>query len=96
MPIYEYTCKKCNHVHDEMRSIDSRDSPIDCPECEHKECSRNITGAMGAVDTNLTADRVTGGQYSELMDKMKRGTPKSYHKNLDRSTSRNGSIWGNN
>ena len=96
MPIYEYTCKQCNHVHDSMRSIDSRDSPIDCPECEHNECSRNITGAMGAVDTLLTPDRATGGQYSQLMDKMKRGTPKSYHESLDRSSNRNGSIWGNN
>ncbi len=96
MPIYEYTCKKCNHVHDEMRSIDSRDSSIDCPECNHKECSRNITGAMGAVDTNLTPDKATGGQYSELMNKMKRGTPKSYHETLDRSSNRDGGIWGNN
>jgi putative FmdB family regulatory protein len=91
MPIYEYTCKKCDHVHDEMRSIDSRDSPIDCPECEHNECSRNITGAMGAVDTLLTPDRATGGQFSQMIDKIKRGTPKSYHKNLDRTSNHNGS-----
>ena len=51
---------------------------------------------MGAVDTNLTPDKATGGQYSELMNKMKRGTPKTYHDTLDRSSNRDGGIWGNN
>ncbi len=96
MPIYEYTCKQCNHVHDSMRSIDSRDEPIECPECASMECSRNITGAMGAVDTTLTADKATGGQFSEIVDRMKRGTPKQYHETLDRSVNRDGGIWGNN
>jgi putative FmdB family regulatory protein len=96
MPIYEYTCNKCNHVHDAVRSVDNRDSPIECPECASMDSIKNVTGAMGAVDTKLTPDKATGGQYSQLMDKMKRGTPKAYHETLDRSSSRNGSIWGNN
>ena len=50
---------------------------------------------MAAVDTNLTPDKATGGQYSEMIDKMKRGTPKAYHETLDRGTNQNGSIWGN-
>ena len=97
MPIYEYTCTKCDHVHDDIRTVANRDEPIDCPECEHNECSRNILNSvMAAVDTNLTPDKATGGQYSEMIDKMKHGTPKSYHETLDRGTNQNGSIWGNN
>ena len=71
MPIYEYTCTKCDHVHDDIRTVANRDEPIDCPECEHNECSRNI------------------------LNRMKHGTPKSYHETLDRGTNQNGSIWGN-
>jgi hypothetical protein len=51
---------------------------------------------MGAVDTTLTADKVTGGKFSEITDRIKRGTPKQYHETLDRAANRNGSIWGNN
>ena len=96
MPIYEYTCNQCNHVHDAVRSVDNRDSPIESPECASMDSIKNVTGAMGAVDTKLTPDPATGGKYSQLMDKMKRGTPKAYHESLDRSSNRNGSIWGNN
>ena len=96
MPIYEYTCKKCSHIHDAMRTIASRDEPIECPECGSMECSRNITHALGAVDTTLTPDKATSGQFSQLMDKMKRGHPESAHSSLDRASSRNGGLWGNN
>jgi hypothetical protein len=51
---------------------------------------------MGAVDTLLTPDRATGGQFSQMIDKIKRGQPKAYHDTLDRTSNHNGSIWGNN
>jgi len=51
---------------------------------------------MGAVDTTLTADKATGGQFSEITDRIKRGTPKQYHETLDRAANRDGGIWGNN
>jgi len=96
MPIYEYTCESCSHTHDAMRTIASRDEPIECPECGSSECKRNITSALGAVDTTLTPDKATGGQFSQLMDKMKRSSTKDAHATLDRASSRNAGMWGNN
>jgi hypothetical protein len=44
-----------------------------------------------AADSTLTPDKKTGGQWGELMGKMKRGMPKRYHYNLDRASSHKGS-----
>jgi len=39
----------------------------------------------------LTPDKATGGQWSELMSKMKEGVPEKLRKNLDSGTNRSGS-----
>jgi putative FmdB family regulatory protein len=33
MPIYEYKCKKCNHVFDAFQRIGEDGSKLECPEC---------------------------------------------------------------
>jgi len=50
------------------------------------------TPGLGA-GTTLTPDKKTGGQWGELMSKMKRGMPKRYHKNMDRASNNTGSRW---
>jgi hypothetical protein len=44
-------------------------------------------------DATLTPDKKTGGQWGELMGKMKRGMPKRYHNNLDRASNNSGTRW---
>jgi len=33
MPLYEYYCDTCNKVFDALRSVQSSDLPVKCPEC---------------------------------------------------------------
>lgn len=33
MAMYEYECETCDLVVEELRDVDKRDDPLDCPEC---------------------------------------------------------------
>ena len=44
MPIYEYQCKKCQHLFEVQRKIDERDDPQNCPECGAAEAERHMGG----------------------------------------------------
>ena len=33
MPVYQFRCTHCEHHQDEIRCIEQRDAPLDCPEC---------------------------------------------------------------
>jgi len=46
-----------------------------------------------SADASLTPDKATGGQWSELMGKMKKGLAPRYHGKLDAATSRSGRRW---
>jgi len=46
------------------------------------------------VDAKMTPDSKTGGQFSELMSRMKTGMPKKYRDNLDIASSRTGKRMG--
>ena len=65
-----------------------------CPHCDAKEVQKIITGFPGlASDTTLTPDNKTGGQWSEMMNRIKSNTPKKYHAGLDKSTNLSGKRW---
>jgi len=34
MPLYEYTCEKCQKVFFELRRAAEREDPIHCPDCD--------------------------------------------------------------
>lgn len=34
MPLYEYECNVCQHVHEQFRSIDARNDAPACPLCD--------------------------------------------------------------
>lgn len=36
MPLYEYTCPKCNQEFELIRTLSERDEPAACPECGHQ------------------------------------------------------------
>lgn len=46
MPIYDFKCKKCEHVWDEMLLYKNRDKPCKsgCPKCDKKGMIERIIG----------------------------------------------------
>ena len=98
MPVYEYYCKECNAKFEEVLPMSRFDEPCGqpCPECKSTENSvrRGVSMSQMGVDAKMTPDSKTGGQFSELMSKMKTGLPKKYRDNLDIANSRTGKRMG--
>ena len=100
MPTYDYQCETCNHQFDRFELIATRDEPCKkpCPECNESNVKRGWFNApLGGVDATLTANKATGGQWSELMSKMKKSPVmnRDGKANLDRTTSeRSGAKYG--
>jgi len=51
MPLYEYHCKTCGHVFEQMRSMAQYRDPYDCPVCE-QPADRAVFTAPGLNDMN--------------------------------------------
>jgi putative FmdB family regulatory protein len=93
MPIYEYKCNECEHTFDDYLNVSDRDKPLKepCPECGENSVTKLVSATTMGVDMNCTPDKKTGGDWSRLMDRMKKNTvPKRYHDNIDRATNRSG------
>jgi len=92
MPLYSFTCNDCFFGFDELLSIDNRKNPINCgcPSCGNKSIVSKINTIAIFSDTTLTANSKTKGDWNKLMSKMKKGTPKHLHENLDQASSRTG------
>lgn len=43
MPIYEYTCKKCNNIFSALQSIRSSEKDTVCPVCGSKEVRKMLS-----------------------------------------------------
>jgi len=96
MPSYDYECQRCDVRWESLLTYEEREKPCSnpCPHCGAKEVRKIIGGFPGlAADTNLTPDKKTGGQWSEMMDRVKGGIPKRYHGGIDRSTNMSGKRW---
>ena len=98
MPTYDFTCDSCSHKFEKTLMISERDQPISepCPKCQKEgEVRRDwsFTTPGLASDTTLTADKKTGGQWGELMGRMKKNIPERYQGRLDRTTSHTGNRW---
>lgn len=52
MPIYEYTCKKCNKIFESL-VLSSRDiKGIQCPECGSEEVQKMLSSfSFGSIET---------------------------------------------
>jgi len=74
MPIYDYRCEKCEELWEESLPMSKMNSPTKkaCPHCEKSGCVvKHVGGFPGvATDQTLTADKKSGGQWSELMSRM--------------------------
>jgi putative FmdB family regulatory protein len=97
MPVYEYYCKECDANFDEVLPMARFDEPCEqpCPECSAENAiHRGVSVSQMGVDAKVTPDSRTGGQFSELMSRMKSGMPKRYRDNLDVASSRTGKRMG--
>jgi|688.fasta_scaffold95247_2 putative FmdB family regulatory protein len=97
MPLYGYCCTSCDNEFDRFLAIDERDRPLneECDKCKNKTVVRNYTGFTQpiAVDVNNTPNKKTNGQWSQLMNKMKKGISPKYHDRLDRASDNRGTRW---
>lgn len=97
MPTYAYYCTSCENKFDRFLSMDDREIPLSeaCEKCGCSAIARDYTSFSQPIssDMNLTPDKKTGGQWSQLMNKMKKGTSPRYHKTLDMATNRRGTKW---
>ena len=99
MPVYEYHCKECNAKFEEVLPMSRFDEPCGqpCPECNSTEPNsihRRVSMSQMGVDAKVTPDSKTGGQFSELMTRMKAGLPKKYRNNLVNAKSHTGKRMG--
>jgi len=96
MPTYDYRCNACEHVFEafHLMSEDNPPAKKPCPECGKKKVTKSVSKPAGlGADTNLTPDKVTGGDWSEMMGRIKKNLPKRFHQKLDKSTNMTGRKW---
>lgn len=68
MPFYEYTCGSCSADFTELRPMDERDRPAECPECGSTEVKRKLSafahvlgGSASTESCPLRSGRGQGG-----------------------------------
>ena len=96
MPTYDYKCDACEHVFEAFHTMNEENTPSKkpCPECGKEKVTKAVSKPAGlGADTTLTPDKKTGGQWSEMMGRIKSGIPKRYHAGLDKSTNLSGRRW---
>ena len=97
MPSYDYMCEACNETWDDFQMMSSRHVPCKkpCPHCKKKKVKRTLPTEFPQMesDSTLTANKKTGGQWNELMHKMKDYTPNRYHDKFDKASSNSGKRW---
>ena len=96
MPNYGFICEYCNHSFCRLLPIDKRDDPLTecCEKCNSKHINKEFSiNPLLLSDSTMTANKKTGGQWNELMSKMKGGMPKKYHQRLDEASSRTSRRW---
>ena len=67
---------------------------VKSPHCGKKKVIRHIgTFPSMTTDSELTPNKKTGGQWNDLMGKMKNYTPERYHQRLDNASLQTGKRW---
>ena len=80
MPLYSYSCSKCEHAFESLRKIDERNAPCEdpCPEC----------GSTGTVTQRISSPNIISG-VGEIVTK----TPRDFRDKLEAIKKNN---WGSN
>ena len=82
MPLYEYECKKCNVVFEQIQSVSQRDN-AQCEECESFDVKRKeVYETTMGCDANVKPP----SWFKEKIDRIKGTVPKKYHDSLDQSS----------
>lgn len=96
MPNYEFKCDNCDSYFCRLLSIGDRNIPLteNCEHCGSVSIVKSYsTGPLLLSDSTMTPNKKTGGQWNELVSKIKKGTPKRFHNNLDVASSRTARRW---
>lgn len=93
MPLYEYNCERCKGQWETVLPIAARDTPLaqPCPQCKKRKCVRR---GVSVCTMGVDATKGPGSEFKQLMNKMKRGQPKSTHNALDHAASLRGKKYG--
>ena len=93
MPLYEYQCERCKGQWETVLPIAARDTPCaaPCPQCKKRKCVRR---GVSVCTMGVDATKGPGSDFKQLMNKMKRGQPKSTHNALDHAASLRGKKYG--
>jgi len=62
MPIFEYRCRECGKVFEELVTGD-RDKTLPCPSCNSRETEK-LMSAIGAISMGKSADSFCGSACS--------------------------------
>ena len=75
MPVYVYECE-CGHVAEEFSTVDGRESPSPCEQCQSRERTIilfPVSGKMGngpnRMITNAECDAKYGGDWRETRNR---------------------------
>ena len=65
MPLYEYICKPCHSVFEEIRSVNDYDIPVPCPVCAIPTSAQTppsffVRGSVGSRRPNSYAEQLAG------------------------------------
>ena len=65
MPIYEYTCIKCNKDFSALQKIGSTEKDTQCPDCGSSKVKKKISAfccsQAGSLPASSASSRFTGG-----------------------------------
>ena len=71
MPIYEYRCKKCNHVFEELQKMGEGNESLVCPACKEPRpdklmscCNSVGSGDLSSFDSMGSSPSCGSGGFS--------------------------------
>ena len=96
MPTYDYKCNACEHAFESFHTMSEDNTPDkkSCPKCKEKQITKTVSKPAGiGVDSTLTPNKKTGGDWNEMMGRIKKGLPERYRAGIDKSTNMTGKRW---
>ena len=77
MPLYDYECKACEFMFDEILLIADRAKPTrrKCPNCGKKKVKQVLLGTPATVDPTTIGVRTTDNTYKEVIARINEAIP---------------------
>lgn len=83
MPLYQYQCKDCGHVFEEVHGVDNRKIPCEspCPECKKEGFIEIVISAVGTIfgcmASTVQNHKNTPTEFKEHLKRIKNGLNKT-------------------